>query len=183
MRDDGRLVIALSGRTKAGKSTIAYALAEQLGWSSASFGDYVRDQARRANQPEDREALQELGAELIARLGWDEFCRRTLAHAGIEEPSTPCIVEGVRHLDALDALRRVFEPFPVYLVHLDVANEERDRRLASEGVSAERGAAWERHSTERDVAQALPDRADLRVPVGETPEQPVAAIIDWLKAA
>lgn len=183
MRDGGRLVIALSGRTKAGKSTIAQALAEQLGWPSASFGDYVRNEARRAGRPDDRETLQELGAELIVRLGWDEFCRRTLAHGGIEHGPTPCVVEGVRHLDALQGLRQVVQPLPVYLVHLDVVDEERDRRLASEGVSAERGAAWERHSTERDVAEALPDRADLRVAVEETPERPVAAITDWLQAA
>lgn len=112
MRDDGRLVIALSGRTKAGKSTIAEALALRLHWPCASFGGYVRAEAHRTNRPDDRESLQELGADLIARLGWEGFCRGTLAHAGLDGSSAPCIVEGVRHLDALDMLRHFFEPIP-----------------------------------------------------------------------
>ena len=183
MRDDGRMVIALSGRTKAGKSTIARALAERLGWPWASFGEYVRAEASRTDRPDDRETLQELGAGLIASLGCEEFCRRTLAHASLDGDSVPCIVEGVRHLDVLRSLRDLFDPFPVYLVQLEVADEERDRRLTAEGIDPERGAAWEQHSTERDVAAALPARSDLRVRVGQTPESSVAAIVAWLEAA
>jgi chloramphenicol 3-O-phosphotransferase len=183
MRDDGRLVIALSGRTKAGKSTIAHALAERLGWPWASFGEYVRAEARRTGRPDDRETLQELGAGLITSLGYEEFCRRALAHAGLDGDSVPCIVEGVRHLDVLGSLRNSFDPFPVYLVHVEVADEERDRRLSAEGIDRERGAAWEQHSTERDVAAALPASADLAVHVGPTPESSVATIVAWLEAA
>lgn len=74
-------------------------------------------------------------------------------------------------------------PSPIYLVHLEVADQERDRRLTAEGVDPERGAAWEQHSTERDVAEALPAHSDLRVHVGQTPESSVAAIVAWLEAA
>lgn len=142
----------------------------------------MRAEARRTARPDNREDLQELGAELIARLGWEEFCRRTLARAGLDRDSATCIVEGVRHLDALDALRDFFDPFLVYLVHLELGDEERDRRLTAIGVDPERGGAWEQHSTERDVPEALPARADLRVPVEQTLGASVAAIIDWLEA-
>ncbi len=180
MRADGRLVLALSGRTKAGKSTIARALGERLGWPWASFGDYVREAARRTSRTDTREGLQELGRELIADLGWKEFCRRTLAHGGLYGDSVPCIVEGVRHLNALTTLRDLFLPAPVYLVHLDVADEARDQRLETEGIPAHRGAEWEQHSTERDVHDTLPARAQLRVSVDQSPEPSVSVIIDWL---
>jgi chloramphenicol 3-O-phosphotransferase len=183
MRDDGRLVIGLSGRTKAGKSAIAHALGERLGWPWASFGEYVRSEARLTGRSEDRESLQELGVELIDRLGWDTFCRRTLDHARLDSDSVPCIVEGIRHVEVLRTLRDLFAPFPVYLIHLRLADEERDRRLAAEGIDPRRGVVWEQHSTERDVAKALPDRADLHVKIEETPDASVATILDWLKAA
>ena len=92
----------------------------------------------------------------------------------------PCIVEGVRHLNALTTLRDLFLPAPVYLVHLDVADEARDQRLETEGIPAHRGAEWEQHSTERDVHDTLPARAQLRVSVDQSPEPSVSVIIDWL---
>ncbi len=183
MRDDGVLVLALAGRTKAGKSTIARALGERLGWPWASFGEYVREEAQRTGRTDAREDLQELGAELIAGLGWEEFCRRTLAYAGLDSDSAPCIVEGVRHIEALTALRDLFTAVRVYLVHVDVPDEERERRLQAEGIARERASAWERHSTERDVIEALPARAELRIRAGQFPEPSVNAIVDWLGPA
>ena len=73
------LVLCLAGRAAAGKSTLAEALVERLGWPSASFGDYVRAQARARSLGANRETLQDLGAQLIETYGWDGFCRRTLA--------------------------------------------------------------------------------------------------------
>jgi hypothetical protein len=182
MRDDGQLVIALSGRTKAGKSRIANELAERLDWHTVSFGNYVRAEACRLDCSNNREDLQELGADMIKRLGWREFCQRTLAHGGIEESSVPCIIEGVRHLDALETLSDIFAPSPVYLIHLDVADQERERRLRAEGVALERGATWEQHSTERDVIDALPAQAVLRVETEDSVQPPVDAIMHWLQA-
>lgn len=183
MRDDARLVLAFSGRTKAGKTTIANSLAGRLNWPLASFGDYVRSEALSRGRTDKREDLQDLGATLITTLGIDEFCRLTLAHADLDNNSAPCIVEGVRHLDALTALRRLFEPVPVYLIHLDISDEERQKRLEAEGVTLDRGAAWEQHDTEQDVAQILPDQAELLVPVGDMPEPALATIIGWLDAS
>lgn len=183
MRDDGRLVVALSGRTKAGKSTIARALGERLHWPCASFGDYVREEARSTGRGDAREDLHELGTELIATLGWEEFFRRTLAQAGLDKDSVPCIVEGIRHLDALTTLHALFLPVPVYLVHLDVPDKERERRFQAEGIASQRAAGWDQHSTERDVAEALPARAELRVSVSESPAPSVNAIVDWLNPA
>jgi adenylate kinase family enzyme len=179
--DAKQVVIGLSGRTRSGKSTIAAALVERLGWPNASFGDFVRAEAATRGIGEEREGLQELGEALIAELGWPEFCTRTLRHSGLDGSSVPCIVDGVRHVDALTTLRRVFQPVPVLLVHLEVPDELRDARLAVDGISEVQGRKWEEHSTERDVAKLLPEMADLKLPAsGDDPSATVDAIETWL---
>jgi hypothetical protein len=173
-------VIALSGRINAGKSTIARALSDQLEWPLASFGDYVRSEAERLGRSQDRENLQELGSELIHRLGWEAFCRETLGASGLSASSRPCVVEGIRHIDALETLRKIFHPTPVHLVHIDLPPPERTRRFAAVGVDEGVGDQWEDHSTESDVARALPAEASLRIESEQAPERPVAKIVAWL---
>jgi adenylate kinase family enzyme len=178
-----KVVVALSGRTKSGKSTVAEALADHLGWPSASFGNFVRSEAASRGIGETREELQDLGEALIEDLGWEEFCLRTLCHVELEGSSVPCIVDGVRHVDALTTLRKIFQPVPVHLVHLEVPDELRDARLATDGVSGEQGKKWEEHSTERDVATLLPEMADLRLPAsGDDPSLTASEIESWLES-
>ena len=182
--DAKRVVVGLSGRTKSGKSTIAVALAERLGWPNASFGDFVRAEAATRGIGEEREKLQELGEALIAELGWTGFCRRTLRHSGLDGTTAPCVVDGVRHVDALTTLREIFEPVPVLLVHLEIPDELRDARLAEEGVSNTQGRKWEEHSTEREVAKLLPEMADCKLLApGDDPSPTVDAIESWLRSA
>jgi dephospho-CoA kinase len=178
-----KVVVALSGRTKSGKSTVAEAFAERLGWPNASFGNFVRSEAASRGIGETREELQDLGEALIEDLGWEEFCLRTLRHGELDGNSVPCIVDGVRHVNALTTLRKIFQPIPVHLVHLEVPDELRDTRLAADGVSSEQGKEWEEHSTERDVATLLPEMADLRLPAScDDPFLTASEIESWLES-
>lgn len=183
MRDEGKLVLGFSGRIRSGKSTVTSATAQALGWPTASFGDFVRGEAARRQLPVDRDALQTVGEELISTLGWPEFCELTLAQAGLTRKSVPCIIEGIRHVPALETLRAMFEPVPVYLVHVQTSEVERERRLRREGVSSERAAAWSEHSTERDVRDALPGLADLCVTAEDSPDTAVDEILAWLSVS
>jgi len=175
-------VLAISGRIGAGKSSLAAELHKLLGWPRASFGEFVRAEANRRQLVESRENLQDLGAELITTLGWPEFCARTLAAVGLGANSVPCVVEGVRHVDALTALRDFFAPVPVYLVHVEVPDEQRAQRMASEGIDSRQAEGWAQHSTERDVAHALPAAADVRVATAGTVEEAVRVVSDWLES-
>jgi cytidylate kinase len=181
VRDEGKLVLGLSGRIAAGKSTITSALAEALAWPTASFGAFVRAQAAHRDLPADRDTLQAVGEELIGALGWPEFCECTLAHAGLTTVSVPCIVEGIRHVPALETLRAMFER-PVYLVYLEASEAERTRRLQREGVSSEQAMTWSEHSTEHDVRDALPALADLSVTAEGTSDAAIDEILAWLSA-
>jgi chloramphenicol 3-O-phosphotransferase len=177
VRDSDKHVLALSGRTSAGKTTVADALSQTLGWPRAAFGDYVRAQAQLRGLSEERESLQELGGLLIEQLGWLAFCEQTLRFSGLDGGSAPCLVDGVRHIEALTALREIFGPVPVWLVYIAVEDRERYQRLAAGEVSAARAEAWELHPTEQQNLAELPEAADLVVQSGDTAPSEILA---WL---
>lgn len=160
-------VVSISGRTRAGKTTLAEALGSALGWPWASFSSYIKSEAKRRGLPLERRALQDLGAELIEELGWAGFVEAMLADRGLDPTRPPFIIEGVRHRGTLEGLREVVAPTRVVAIYLDVSDSERNRRLAAEGISPAEGAEWERHSTEFEVLNYLPNEADLVVDADE----------------
>jgi adenylate kinase family enzyme len=174
-------VAAISGRTRAGKTTLARALSATLGWPESSFSAWIRAEARRGGLREERRVLQDLGAELLGELGPQTFCHQMLQHAGLETADAPFIIEGIRHLDTLDGLRQLLEPAQVVSIHLDVSDEERLRRLAREGVGPREAARWEEHSTEFEVLKGLPQAADLVVDADRPAAHVANTVIAWLK--
>lgn len=179
--DLSAFAVAISGRTRAGKTTLANALSRSQGWPRASFSDYVRSEAARRGVPEARRDLQELGAQLVETQGGAGFAAAALQHAGLGRGDLPLVVEGARHVSTLRGLRTTLGPHPVFHLHLDVSNEERDRRLAAEGVSPAEGARWERHSTEREVLTVLPRTAGLVIDADLSPDEVLDCAIFWLR--
>lgn len=150
----GRLqIVALAGARASGKTSIATVLRRAHGYEVRSFGDEVRRQAVTRGLNTDRESLRELGVQLIAEWGLDEFSQRVLAGA-----SGPTVVEGVRHLEAVAALRRLA---PVTLVFIRTSSSARTARLAAR-ANEDLSAQAEQHSTELEVPQ-LESLADLVV--------------------
>lgn len=181
-RPDASPVLAITGRIRAGKTTLANTLEREHGWRRVAFSDYVRAEAARRGVPETREALQALAVELIEALGWDGFAAAALAEADLDPAQirAPAVIEGARHLETLDALKRLFAPAAVRVIYLRVSDAERNRRLAAEGVDAQTGAVWEAHSTERQVVSVLPAKADLVVDADQEPPAVVEAILGWV---
>jgi thymidylate kinase len=174
-------LVAISGRTRAGKTTLAHALAADLGWPRASFSEYVRAVARDRGLEQSRRALQDLGAELVATLAPGEFAMGALTNAGLRPRDAPFAIEGVRYVSTLEGLREVAAPLPVALIYLTVSDAERDRRLAAEGVAVAEGRRWEEHPTEHDVLHRLEAVADLVVDA-DAPADLVAKTVErWLR--
>jgi adenylate kinase family enzyme len=175
-----RWAVSLAGRTRAGKTTLAVALADGLGWPQTSFSSFVRAIAADRGLGEDRRTLQDLGAEMIETLGPRGFVEGALDHAGLASSNAPFVIEGVRHVTTLEALKWVVAPHPVALIYLAVSDDERDRRLAAEGISAAEGSRWEEHSTEYDVLHRLEEAADLVIDA-DLPRDFVAnTAVTWL---
>jgi transcriptional regulator with XRE-family HTH domain/cytidylate kinase len=173
-------VIAFSGRRASGKSTVSSEVAKALEWKWASFGTYLRAAAKHEGVSDSTENLQELGAMFVKQP--DRFCREVLSYSGWQA-GEPLIIEGVRHREVMESLRKIVAPLEARLVFLDVEEAERMRRLEErEQSSEERTKAVEEHSTEKQVKEILPAEADFRIGTDQEPEAVVRKIIEWIHA-
>ena len=174
------MIIAISGAIKSGKTTLSARLAERLGWPRASFGDCVRPVARERGLDESRESLQALGAELVAQ-NPEAFICRTLAAARLE-PDPSVVLEGVRHLEIFEKLRRIAAPATVLLVYVDISISVRASRLGlDEKAAVSELRRLDEHSTEVQVAGTLLSVADLVVDGAKDVDKSVEEIVDWLE--
>ena len=174
--------IGLSGRIKSGKTTLAQATAKSLGWPYVSFGDYVRRVARQRNlDPESRPVLQNLGESLIAR-GWPRFCRNVLATANWQA-GEPIVVDGIRHVEAVDHLQAIVAPLRFLLIHVTIEAELQHDRIRREEETLQSLSHLERHSTEADVNSRLPQLAHLVVDGAKPIEEAVTEIHTYLLRA
>jgi cytidylate kinase len=151
MPNNFRGVVAVAGKVGAGKHQLAEELATELGFKHASFGQYVRGEAKRRDVSLQRRNLQDLGDQLISEQGWDQFVRNTLKEAGVEPGEGPVVVDGVRHLKAREMLRDIYKPQPVITFFLDTDDQHRFARLESEGVRPDELEEIEHHPTEEDT--------------------------------
>jgi cytidylate kinase len=174
------MIVCFSGRIGSGKTTVSIEVAKRLGLPRASFGDYVRSAATsKGLDSTAREILAPLGEQIIEELGWDEFCRRVLQASGWDG-SSGLIVDGIRHLQALQQIQAITSPLPVLLVHLQLS---RDALVNSrqKGKGVEQLAGAEKHSTEIQVTEQLPNAADLLLDAGLPLDAIVNAINEFIE--
>jgi thymidylate kinase len=142
------IVLCFSGGISSGKTTLSTAVAHRLGIHRASFGGFVREQARKQNIADTREELQKLGEILIAEMGWEPFCAAVL-EAAQWAPGSPLALDGIRHSLAFETIKRIVAPMPTKLVFVDVERDVRNTRVDSAKTANLRAA--DTHSTEQDV--------------------------------
>jgi cytidylate kinase len=150
-----KLVLGLSGYRGSGKSTIASYLALSKGFAVVSFGDFVRSEAKRRGIEQSVESLQTLGAQLVQEWGILNFSARVL---GQEPPDRDVVVDGIRHVDALHALRELSAPRRFVSVFVDVGDLERRRRLQERDNND--GISRDNHVVESEVRR-LRELADF----------------------
>lgn len=165
-------VLAFAGGIASGKSTLSQAVAQSLGCPRVTFGGYVRTEAKRRGVSDDRKTLQRIGEELVAQDA-EGVCRAVLAQAAWL-PGSALVVDGVRHVNIVDLLRRLVAPSGFRLVHVSASEQARSRRLVSRGGNKSELRTLDTHSTEKDVPDRLRELADLRV----DGENPLEAVID-----
>ena len=157
-----KVAIVICGQIGSGKSTVAAMLASDLSIQVVSFGDYVRQVARRRGRPATRSALQNLGDCLYQRLGASGLLQGTLEMAGIDSDET-VIFDGVRHIDVLSEIRR--RAGKTVAIYLDASPEvryQRRRSQGSAGLSWQEFEAIDNHSVEREIG-ALAELCDFVV--------------------
>jgi len=173
-------MVAFAGRIGSGKTTLSQGVAERLRWPRVSFGDFVRAEARRLGLDDSRDTLQGLGESLAAG-GWTAFCRAVLAQV-VWLPGEAILVDGVRHIEALNALKGLARPSPVYLVYLALDTSIQAARLANNGIEGAELRRVEAHSTEEQVAFRLRAAADLVVDASADLDLLLDATLGWIES-
>ncbi len=178
-------VIVFSGQIASGKSTISTAVATALGCERISFGGYVRRVAAdRGLNAGSTQVLQELGQHLVERdsLG---LCRAVLGQAAWKLGAL-LVIDGLRHVEIANELRKQVAPARLVLVHLSVDSKTRQRRFEGrmrKGLRPTGDSLLEldKHLTEVQVPNVLARMADL-VLDGRTPESDlVKRVVDYVK--
>jgi len=161
------MILGFAGRKGSGKSTLGKAVAEELGWPYASFGAYVRSVSEQRGLPQSLDALQGLGSALLED-DCGKLCANCLMYSGWN-PGQSAVVEGVRHVKAVDELRALAIPGRFMLVFIEVPEDKLLARLPEKGiVGADALRKFETHSTEVDVKSKIRAVAD-RVVDGTRP--------------
>lgn len=170
-------VICFSGRIGSGKTSASRGVAGAIGAAWCGFGDFIRSSAIAAGRDAaSREVLQELGAQLIDEHGPAWLCAQVIAAASWNG-KTALVIDGVRHADVLDEISRQVIGHPTVLVYLAFDGVRESPR----GLDKESRRRAEQHSTERDVLDVLPSRADVLIPVDAPLERVVQLVLDFLR--
>ena len=177
------MIIAISGRTASGKTTLARALAKALGGTAGSFGDYVRKLAAALGREPDRPNLQAIGqaaVEVDAAGFLADFLRWLGPPAGGD-----LVLDGLRHASVRDALLAHAEAVgtQIHFVHIRTDDHQRAERLRARGDDDDATASHDAHPSEADVRDRLSEEADLRITRSEDLERMVAEIMDSLRLA
>lgn len=176
----GAIVVGFAGKIGSGKTTLSSRVAESLGWPYASFGAYVRAVAHQRGLDESREVLQEIGASLVKDP--ETFCREILDQAAWR-PGSPLIIDGVRHVEVVEALRRLVAPSSLRIVFIQVTDKARVSRLPEEEIKGvTQLQKLETHSTEVQVRTVLPELADLIVDGDKEPGELVEEVVNWVRS-
>lgn len=130
-------IVVMSGPVGAGKSTLASALSSSYGATHLRTLEILRGHARRhgVTLPSDRRALQDYGDQLdqetTGRWVADEV---SAIVAGMEHPPEIVIVDAVRQLSQIEALRAAFAR--VDHLHVRAPVEVLDQRYRQRGESS-----------------------------------------------
>lgn len=96
-------------------------------------------------------------------------------------PGRPLIVDGVRHLEVVQTLRRLVAPCVITLIYINLDKEDHTIRLKSKGITGSAEIqAIEKHSTEVQVARLL-SSADLVLDGDKPVDELVNEIVAWIE--
>lgn len=131
------LSILILGKICSGKSTLAKDFAKWMDCPIASFGSYLVKYSEQNGLQANREALQDLGEQMIGT-DYKGFLSNVILHsAGISTPNK-LIFEGVRHKVIMDDIKARSKKF--FSIYLDVSEDVRIERYIKREKSIDANA-------------------------------------------
>lgn len=172
-------IIAFSGLPQTGKTTFAKRLANHRHSKFLSFGDFVRHEARNLGiKDPKRSELQDLGQRLV-ETDVMSFCKKALQYVNFS-PGETLVIDGIRHVEALAAIRTLCNGQTIKLIHLYAPIETRKARSANlEGVNL---AGIDAHRVESQTNNEILQSADVAIDASGDADQVFQRITDWVKA-
>jgi cytidylate kinase len=166
-------ILALAGPTKSGKTALGKRLAASFGVPFASFGDHVRKEAqRRGIMNASPQQLQNLGSEMVEDM--KGLCKAVLQEGGFVA-GHGVIVDGIRHINALAAIKTLVPEQSVKLVYLESSLPDRIKRSS---LSARELQQIDSHPVESDGA-LLKSAADLVLTTSAASDECFEALLTW----
>lgn len=147
--------IYVAGKICSGKSTLARNISTYTGFPLASFGGILRKYTTNANLPTTREALQNLGQNLIDQLGYEGFLKWIINHSSDIQWNSALVLDGLRH-EAI--YKRLVEMFPANILVYCICDQETQLARVMDRDKIDRCGA-ERiisHETERHIEELEP---------------------------
>lgn len=144
---DERLVIGITGRIGAGKTSAAKYLSAKFGFQYLRYSQVLSEW--RAKDSESKGHLQEVGWEVMAGGMQAELNRRLIAQI---MPRTDVAVDGLRHPIDCESLKHSF-PSSFHLMYIDSPWEQRWDRLKGQGKYSSLGSfeAADSHPVEQQI--------------------------------
>jgi len=171
-------VLGFSGQIASGKTTISQAVAAKLGWRWFGFGEFLRHEAmRKGLNPSDRFVLKRLGKDAI-EIGWESFCTNVLRGAQWQ-PNEGLVLDGIRHIEAIQTLRKLTYPTDVRLIFVSTAQDVRKSRVLNCGGSEEI-RSLDADALEAQVQGDLSARSDVTVDGALSVEECAMGVLNWL---
>lgn len=126
-------VICISGKIGSGKTTIGKMIANEIGGIHGSVSDFLNAELKKNGIiTPTREQLQDLGAAYIEN-GWIEFAFKTLKYIG-HKKEIPFVIDGVRQVNFLNAIKMICWPAPVYEVVLQANDDTLQQHISIRGT-------------------------------------------------
>lgn len=153
MKDQNRILIGITGKMGAGKTTVSKIIAQQLKEANVlQIAGSLKKIIRELNLPYKREVLQETG-DFFRK--WDKlvWVKSVLREAHkLQDKEKGTVIDDIRYIVERDELKKNF----FWIIRVNTDEKTRRSRLALRDnivITDELWASWANHLTESEVSQ------------------------------
>lgn len=147
--------VCIADKIACGKSTITEAIALHTGFPRISFGNVLREYSEEQDLPQTREALQDLGQEILDEYGYEGFLEWTIEHSPNINWNGPLLIDGLRHPVIYECILEMFLSTILVYCNCNVQMQI-DRIVARDRITKEEALKIISHPTEKYIQDIKP---------------------------